>query len=308
MKKQYLPSLKSLQFFKEAGKSLSFKLAALNLNVSQAAVSQQIKSLEDYLGKSLFIRVNRTIQLSDTGQRLLPYIEQGFDQFYRGLSAISDDTSPNILRVSAIHSFTSLWLMPRLQDFQDDHPELMIQIAPSNELTNFETDEVDLAIRMGLGDYPELHEIKLMSDKLVFVASPELLKKLPNAKIEQPQDLFKLPWIEDPSPQTRLIMKRVCADLGIDSDSLVASIRSDNSMIMIEHALNGKGFTLVNRALAAKYLLSGELIQAIDFTETSPWSLYLVAPEHHFSWPKVQMFKEWLIPELRKSFTDVEAW
>lgn len=308
MKKRYLPSLKALHFFKVAGVKLSFKNAAHELNVTQAAVSQQIRSLETHIGKPLFIRLNRTIKLSDTGKILLPYIEQGFEQFYKGLSAISDDPNPHILRVSAIHSFTSLWLMPRLPKFQEKHPELMIQIAPSNELTDFETDEVDLGIRMGLGNYAGLNEVKLMSDELVFVASPALIARLPKGKITHPKDLFSLPWIEDYSPQSQDIFRQACRRYDVNHKDLVASIRTNNSMIMLEHAIDSKGFTMVNKGLAAKYLLSGELIQVLDFVQTSPWSLYLVAPEHHFAWRKVKLFQEWLIPEIQQSFKNVDTW
>jgi LysR family glycine cleavage system transcriptional activator len=308
MEKTYLPSLKSLHFFKIAGQKLSFKQAAESLNVSQAAISQQIRSLEDYLSKPLFYRNNRTTTLTETGKCLLPYIENGFEQFHMGLRAISEDLNPNILRVAAIHSFTSLWLMPRLQDFQALHPELMMQIAPSNDLTNFETDEVDLAIRMGGGDYKGLKEQKLMRDELVFVASPALLERFPNPKEYSPKQIFTLPWIEDPSPQTRVIFNKACDHYGVNSTQLTAAIRSNNSMILIEHALAGKGYTFINRGLVAQYLLNGELIQVLDFEETSPWSLYLVAPEHHFNWQKVIQFKDWILPELKLSFGDVDAW
>nr|WP_136252414.1 LysR substrate-binding domain-containing protein [Ningiella ruwaisensis] len=308
MEKAYLPSFKSLHFFMVAGQKLSFKQAAQSLNVTQAAVSQQVRSLEEYIGQALFYRNSRNTCLTETGARLLPYIENGFDQFQTGLRAISGDLNPHILRVSAIHSFTSLWLMPRLPDFQSQHPELMIQIAPSNEITNFETDEVDLAIRMGGGNYKGLKEIKLMRDDLVFVASPRLIETLPNKKITAPKEVFSLPWIEDPSPQTQEIFNKACEHYDVDAKTMTASIRSNNSMILIEHALAAKGFTFINRGLVAQYLISGELEQVLDFEETSPWSLYLVAPEHHFNWQKVANFQTWILPELRTSFGDVEAW
>ncbi|MFC4698573.1 LysR substrate-binding domain-containing protein [Glaciecola siphonariae] len=294
--KSYLPPLKSLQYFMLAGKLSSFKRAASELNISQAAVSQQIKQLESYLGLSLFERNNRETKLTVHGARLLPYIEEGFLQWQRGLASITDDNQTKVLRISAIHSFTSIFLLPRLPQFQKAHPELMVQIAPSNDLVDFKNDEIDLAIRMGSGNYQGLHEKKIMSDHLIFVVSPDLLEGRSNADAKY---IFSLPWIEDPSKGTHDVLDEACSQFHINKQSLTPTIRSNNSMMLIENALAGRGFTLVNKGLVTQYLASGELVQVLGFEAVSPWSLYLVAPKQNFEWKKVKAFEQWLVPLIK---------
>lgn len=303
--KQYLPPLKSLHVFMVAGQLRSFKQAAEQLNVTQAAVSQQIKLLEQQLGIRLFERNNRRTMLTNNGKKLLPFIEKGVSSFSEGVQAVSGDSQPNILRISAIHSFTSIWLMPRLQAFQKLHPELMVQIAPSNDLVDFEHGEIDLAIRMGEGGYEGLAEKKLMSDELILVASPKIINSIDQ---NNPNVVFNLPWIEDPSPGSQVVFKKACAQYGADWESLTSVIRSPNSMMLIENALASRGFTMVNKSLVANHLRSGDLVSLLHFSAVSPWCLFLVAPEQHFQWQKIVQFEQWIVPLLRESFADLKAW
>ena len=281
-----------------AGKTRNFKQAALELNVTQAAVSQQIKQLEQYIDLPLFERNNRETKLTVHGLRLLPFIQEGFSQFNRGLASLSGDKQAHILRISAIHSFTSIFLLPRLPEFQKAYPDLMVQIAPSSELVDFSEADIDLAIRMGGGNYKGLHEKRIMSDHLIFVVSPSLLD---NADINDAKHIFSLPWIEDPSIDTHHVFDKACERFNVDKSKLTSSIRSNDSMMLIENALAGRGFTFVNKGLVANYLASGELIQVLDFEEKSPWSIFLVAPEQHFQWQKIKLFENWLVPLLKEN-------
>lgn len=303
--KHYLPPLKSLHVFMVAGQLRSFKLAAEQLNVTQAAVSQQIKLLENQLDMQLFERNNRRTVLTNNGKKLLPFIEKGVTSFSEGIQAISDDSQPNILRISAIHSFTSIWLMPRLQMFQKLHPDLMVQIAPSNDLVDFEHGEIDLAIRMGEGGYEGLAEKKLMSDELIFVANPKIINSHDQ---DNPDVVFNLPWIEDPTPGSQQIFKKACIQYKVNWESLTSVIRSPNSMMLIENALASRGFTMVNKSLVADHLRSGDLVSLLNFSAVSPWCLFLVAPEQHFQWQKIVQFEQWIVPLLRESFADLKAW
>ncbi|GAB2683779.1 LysR substrate-binding domain-containing protein [Aliiglaciecola sp. 3_MG-2023] len=302
---QPLPPLKSLRFFMVAAELSSFKLAAEKLFVTQAAVSQQIKLLEDFLEQKLFERSNRQTQLTLSGELLLPYIQQGFTQFQSGLRAISGDANPNILRISTIHSFTSLWLMPRLPQFQKLHPELMIQLAPSNDLVDFNRGDIDLAIRMGAGGYKGLAEKKLVSDQLILVASPDIISR---QQTNNPSMVFTLPWIEDTSADIVPVFENLCKTYAVNVQELTPSIRASNSVLLIENALAGRGFTLVNKSLVADHLHNGSLLTLLEFSSPSPYSLYLVAPEQNFEWQKVKLFESWFIPLLHQSFDDLKAW
>lgn len=303
--KSYLPPLKSLQFFMVAGQLNSFKLAAQQLNVTQAAVSQQIKLLEEHLDLVLFERSNRQTRLTASGNKLLPFVEQGFGNLQDGVRAVSGDTNPHILRISAIHSFTSLWLLPRLQNFQNNHPEIMVQIAPSNELVNFATGEIDLAIRMGGGGYAGLMEKKLANDELIFVASPELLK---GADHTDPKVIFSFPWLEDTSSESQPVFETACKGFGVDTSQLTPIIRSNNSVTLIENAVSGRGFTTVVKSLVVDHLRKGSLLRLLDFSAQSPYCLYLVAPEQHFGWQKIKLFEQWFVPEIKRSYSDLDQW
>jgi LysR family glycine cleavage system transcriptional activator len=303
--KSYLPPLKSLHFFSVAARSENFKFAAERLNVTQAAVSQQIKLLEQFVNMPLFERNNRQTKLTNAGQRLLPFVESGFTSFRQGLNAIGSDPKPNVLRVSAIHSFSTIWLLPRLLDFQESHPHLLVQIAPSNDLVNFDDDEIDLAIRMGEGGYAGLNEKRLFNDKLILVASPSII---PECSKHDASLIFSKSLIQDPSRQTQIIFRGLCNKYNVDADSLTPSIVSSDSMTLIENALAGRGYTFVNKSLVAEHLLKGELVQLLDEAYPSPWALHLVAPQHHFEWEKVQQFESWFRPLLQASFGDISAW
>ena len=172
---QKLPPLSALRVFRSAAHNPSFTLAAEELFVTQAAVSHQVKSLEDWLGAPLFIRGNRKLALSDTGQRFLPYIDQMFHLLDQGLKEVKRDDRGLTLTVTVLPSFASRWLVPRLGLFLKGNPEVDFRLAPSRGLTNFQTEDMDLAIRYGSGSYPGLTSIHLMDEDIFPVCSPRIM-------------------------------------------------------------------------------------------------------------------------------------
>jgi len=139
-----LPPLKALHVFLVAAQHHIFKQAAEQLHVSQAAVSQQIRLLEEYFQEVLFERNAKQTRLSSKGRLLFPYIEQAFEQISQGVYSVTQQPNPNSLNITATHSFTSLFLGTRLSDFQSNNDELSVQFAPSNHLLNFNDDQIDL--------------------------------------------------------------------------------------------------------------------------------------------------------------------
>lgn len=302
---KYLPPLKSLQFFYMAAQYQSFKLAADKLNVSQAAVSQQIRQLEEYLGCKLFERNAKSTRLTEYGCRMLPFIAKGFDELTLGVQSVTGDPRPNILRISTLHSFTSLWLIPRLQEFQKLHPDIMVQLAPSNDLVTFNESEIDLAIRMGRGGYKGLTEKKILNDNLVFVASPKILKGVNHNDIQQ---IFNLPWIEDTTSGIQSNFEAFCQTHHINRDKLVPVIKTNNAAPLIESAVDGQGFLMVNHSLVVDHIRSGRLKTLLNYKTQSPYSLYLVAPAQQFQWKKVRLFEQWFTPKVLESFDDLDKW
>lgn len=299
MNKSYLPPLKALQYFLVAAQLSSFKMASQQLNVTQAAISQQIKILEEYFGFALFIRKTRQTQLSDKGRQLLPFVEQAFACLHQGVQLLSGDPNPKILRISAINSFTSICLLPRLHTFQSKHPDIMIQIAPTNELVDFNDGEIDLAIRMGRGIYKGLLSKPLLKEEMLLIASPSVINK---EDVLDSKKVFSLPWIEDTSTDVAPVFEALCKQTEVSPTAIMPIIRTDSSVTIIDNVMQGRGFALANRSLVLEHIGAGRLLSLLNFSHPSPFSLYLVAPEHNFGWEKVKFFENWLIPLINESF------
>ena len=172
-----LPPLKALQAFESAGRHLSFTLAAKELNVTPGAISQQIRQLEEFFEVKLFNRLNRTIVLSDGGQLLLPAIGNGFQQLREGVNLLQQRAGGGPLTITSAPSFISKWLIPRLSRFKARHPQIDVRIDTSDRLVDFSREDIDVGIRFGDGQYPELETIFLFSFDLIAVCSPELLRQ-----------------------------------------------------------------------------------------------------------------------------------
>ena len=302
---KYLPPLKSLQFFLVAGQSKNFKQAAEQLHVTQAAVSQQIRLLEENLQSKLFERTNKQTMLTEKGRMLFPFIERAFSELSKGVEVVTGDPNPQILRISTVHSFSSLWLIPRLQEFQKLHPEIMVQLAPSGELIDFKQSNIDLAIRMGRGGYADLTQKKIYDDNLIFVASPKLLVDINK---DDPEQIFRLPWIEDTSIGIQEAFQDYCNSVNFNCETLVPVIQTNDALPLIDSAVRDGGFLLVNSSLVIEHLRAGRLVKLLNYSIKSPYSLYLVAPEQQFSWKKVKLFEDWLVPKLLESFSDLDRY
>ena len=302
---RYLPPLKSLQVFLVAGQSKNFKQAAEQLNVTQAAVSQQIRLLEENLQSKLFERTNKQTTLTEKGRKLLPFIQRAFEELSSGIQVVTGDPNPQVLRISTVHSFSSLWLIPRLQEFQNSHPEIMVQLAPSSELIDFNQSNIDLAIRMGRGGYSDLIEKKIYDDNLIFVASPKLLVGINK---DNPKQILRLPWIEDTSLGIQETFQDYCKSINFKYETLVPVIQSNDALPLIDSAVQDRGFLLVNSSLVIEHIRSGRLVKLLNYSSKSPYSLYLVAPAQQFSWKKVKLFEDWLVPKLIESFSDLNRY
>jgi len=171
-----LPPLNSLRAFEAAGRHLSFSKAADELCVTPAAISQQIKIMEDYFGEPLFIRITRGLKLSEPGAQLLPYVSDAMDQMSLGVQLSMRKNERSVLTVSLTRTFGSKWLVPRLGSFYAEHPTIDIRLDGNNSLADFEKDDVDLAIRYGDGNYRDLISEKLLDNHIFPVCSPALLK------------------------------------------------------------------------------------------------------------------------------------
>jgi len=288
-----LPPLKSLQAFRAAGNSQSFKLAAAQLHVTPTAISQQIKTLEQYLGLSLFKRLTREVELTVEGRQLLPFIDQAFVSMEDGIGRLALDPEPNKLSMTVLPSFAGRWLVPRLGSFQQALPELTISLSPSLGLISFDNSDLDLAIRFGRGQYLGLSSRLLLEDYLLPVCHPALI----NTKQAALSQLVKLPYLRDAAPDMEVALAEFQQTLGVTfaKESLYLS----DSTMLVEAVLSGQGFAMLRYSLVYELLERGQLVCPVDSYLKSNYDFYLVAPPLHFKRAKVQQFETWLRSELK---------
>jgi len=285
-----MPPLKSLQVFLSAARHNSFKVAAEELFVTQAAVSQQIRILEDYFSTPLFIRENKQTRLNAQGMRLFPYIESAFEQINLGVNAVTGEPNASELKVSALHSVTSLLLIPSIHSFQAENGAICVQFTPNNKLDSFMQNDVDVAIRLGFGNYAGLESRKLTDDEIVLVASPLLA----GVNGQDPAAIFLLPLLEDTSSDIQEAIDDCCKQFHVKKSKLHSSLRTTDALPIIQNVLAGQGIAFVSRALVNKNIQSGQLVNIFDYAFASSRALFLVAPAHHFNWQKVQRFEQWV--------------
>jgi LysR family glycine cleavage system transcriptional activator len=290
-----LPPLNSLRYFLVAAQTLSFKKAAEQLFVTQAAISQHIKTLEIHLGVPLFIRGTRQVTLTEDGNRLIPLIQAGFDNFNTGIALLTEDATPDVLNITVVESLSTRWLVPRLQFFQEQHPEIRVRLEPCNIVKEFSGTDIDLAIRFGEGQYPGLESRFLLDDKYVLVCHPSLIS--PDIS---PQDLYTLPLLEESGPVTGEAWQAFLLKNNLQENSFNKTLEVDDSTVtIIDAALAGQGFAMLRYNLIYQQIQRRQLITLFDFSHPSVYSYYLVAPSHHFNKPKVQLFEKWLNQALK---------
>src|SRR6266436_8212994 len=182
-----LPSLNGLRAFEAAARHLSFTQAASELNVTQTAISHQIRRLEEELGIRLFVRKNRALSLTPEAREYLPGIRAAFNDLRLATDRLLRKGDDNVLTISTLASLAAKWLLPRLSAFQEAHPDIDVRITTSTGLIDFRGGDVDAAIRYGRGNWPGLRAEWLMADQLFPVCSPTLLTG--DKPLRRPEDL-----------------------------------------------------------------------------------------------------------------------
>ncbi|MCH8552662.1 MAG: LysR family transcriptional regulator [Natronospirillum sp.] len=291
-----LPPLTSLRAFWYVAERHSFKAAAEALFVTQAAVSHQIRQLEEALGVSLFERGNREVRLTREGQRLLPYVQQGFSALRAGVTLVKDDADPHVLGLSVQPGFAGRWLLPRLGGFHQLHPDIRVQVQVDTGKEAFSDGTMDLAIRYGKGRFPGLRSELILRDSLMVVAAPEFVGT------HQPtlENLGELARLESVG-HSDLGWTAWLAEQGRQVHSPCALSVADESLLL-DAVLSGHGVALVRRSLVQDLLEQDRLVAVFDAELELEGGYYLTAPEAHFVRVKVRYFVQWLREELRQSF------
>jgi len=281
--------LNAVRVFEAVAAQRSFSAAADALHVTTAAVSMQIKSLEQFLQVRLFRRNRRDVQLTAEGESLLPYVCRGLDELELGFRALKSARG-SALVVSVLGSFLHRWFLPRLPAFRETHPKIDLQIRASPALAVFARDDVHVAIRFGRGGWPRVHAERLMDEWLVAVCAPELLKRY--GRLRGPGDTGDYPLLHSSSEPWEIWLT------GNDEDKElwpVTGTAFDDSVAVVHAAEQGQGLALVRWSLAADQIAEGRVVLAHPHALRFARSYHFVCPESYLSLPKVAAFREWLL-------------
>lgn len=291
---RHLPPLNALRFFEAAARHRSFVRAAEELHVTPAAVSQQIKLLEDYLGVSLFKR-GRTLVLNESAHDALHLVSDAFDQLERAMLRVHSGSIAGPLNVSTPPVFAARWLIPRMDDFYARYPDVEIHLLATRRVVDFSMEEVDVAIRFGSEPHPGLSVESLMPEVIVPVAAPGLA-----ATIKNPNDLTHANLIEDDWHIMRGAFpewKALLGSLGV-VDVALNIRRFGDADLAIQAAINGLGITLTWQSLVLNDLKSGRLARVLNHSIPTDLSYQLVMPKNKAVLSKVAAFRAWLFEQV----------
>jgi LysR family transcriptional regulator, glycine cleavage system transcriptional activator len=288
-----LPSLNGLRAFEAAARHLSFTNAASELNVTQTAISHQIRRLEEELGIRLFVRQNRALALTPEARDYLPGVRAAFNDLRLATDRVLRRDSDHVLTVSTLASLAAKWLLPRLSSFQEAHPGIDVRITTSTALVDFRAGDVDAAIRYGRGNWAGLRADWLTADELFPVCSPALLTG--DKPLRCPEDLAN---------QTLLHSSGGYDDdwrLWLTAAGLPANISKqpgltfDLILMTVQAAIDGFGVAMGRTSYVEADIAKGRLVVPFKITLPADAGFYLVSPEAKADSPKLRAFRQWLV-------------
>jgi LysR family glycine cleavage system transcriptional activator len=294
-----LPPLGALHAFEAAARLLSFKAAAAELHVTPGAVSQQIKLLEDRLGVVLFLRRARSIQLTEAGRLLLPPAQRAFRLLSDAVVRVRESDASKVLTVSLLPSFASHWFVPRLGSFSARHPEIDVRISATQLLADLERDDVDIAIRYGLGHYPGLHVEHVLAEELFPVCSPALLKGA--VPLKQLEDLARHTLLHDEARQEWPLWLTAAGVKNVDATRGPSFSLWDLALLA---AVAGHGVALGRSTLTAQYLKTRQLVRPFKISSPAALGYYFVCLPERVKEPKIMAFRSWLLEAIAASKTE----
>lgn len=282
-----LPPLTMLRVFEEVARHRSFNRAAESLNVTQGAVSRQIKQLEEYLGISLFLRTPRGLTLTEAGSALAPHLGEAFDQMERALQAVRVPNLRQRLRILAPPTWGTRWLSPRLRTFLQRYPDISLSVTSHQDGEN--AGELDCRIRFGLQQAANCHSELLVMERHIAVASPDLFDT------GQPPELNAHPLLHILHEGRRLKVwenwLEAMGRTGVDASSGIEFSTLDQ---VIHTTLAGGGLAVIDRQMIERELLSGSLLPITPVEVIGPYGYWLDIASDKLGLSKVQRFQDWL--------------
>lgn len=292
-----LPPLSALRLFEAAARHLSFKAAGTELHRSPSAVSHAIRALEKQLGVTLFHRSPGGLVLSEAGSAYLPEVRVALDRLASATAALPGGKPgarrPQRLTLSVAPSFGLRWLIPKLPAFNEQHPDIAVSLDTSHRRVDFDREGIDLAIRMGRGDWPDLQADSLLGEYLVPVCAPELARA-----IENPADLARQTLLQVTSVSEDWAAWARLAAIDADDIDLEQGPRFDNIDMALKAAAAGLGVAIGRRPLIDADLESGRLVQVLGPPQPASTAYWLTGGKDVLQRPAAACFREWVCGEI----------
>jgi len=289
-----LPPLAAIRVFESAARHMSFTRAAAELGMTQAAVSYQIKLLEERLGAPLFLRQPRALQLTEAGQWLAPRTSEAFELLREAYARFGEREQATLI-VNTMHTFAAQWLSPRLGKFQLQHPKIAVRMETTQRLVDFSREEVDVVVRSGKGKWHGLASLKLVDVRFTPMVSPELAAKVGGLKTHE--DLLKVPLLDPVDPWW---------DRWFEAHQLPISAlsREDAPSIMLQTitagaAVAGAGAALLIPEFFELEVAAGRLIAPYEALSEDGNAYWLAYPEGRRNIPKIKAFRDWIATEIK---------
>lgn len=292
-----IPPLNGLRAFEAAARHLSFSRAAEELFVTPAAISHQIKGLEDFLGVTLFKRMPRAVILTEEAQMVLPIITEAFDRLDQAAGLLMDNKASGVLTVTSAPTFAAKWLLPNLDSFTEKYPDISVRLDARLDTVDFDRDGVDVGVRLGSGKYPGMRTDRLFAETVAVVCHPKVMEG-PHP-LHEPSDLkhhtlLHVDWgkkLEGPVPDWAMWLKSAGVD---DVDPTKGPVFTVEDMA-IAAAVRGNGIALASVYAVRDEINKGNLVVPFARKIEATASYWVVAPERTADNAKVKAFREWIL-------------
>ncbi len=287
----------NLRSFEAVSRHLNFRAAAEELALTQSAVSRQIQSLEEEVGLSLFLRHTRAVELTSAGALLLRAVAPSLERIDSAVRQVRQSLGRRSVSITTFASFASMWLIPRMEAFQRDHPDIDIRIDATDTSVDLDLADVDLALRYGPAAGMPAQAVRMFGEQLTPVASPWLLKG--NAAIKKPADLARFALIEAGDAHRThlewLTWRRWLESQGLPKFEAKRWLYFNYAYQMVQAALTGQGIVLARLPLIAESLASGDLVEPLPRTRIeSPMAYWLIVGPRSAQRPEIKAFIDWL--------------
>lgn len=299
MVRRRLPPLSSLRAFEAASRHLNFEKAGDELAVTASAVGQQVKALEAWLERPLFVRLpSKGVALTEAGERYAGSISDALDRLQEATAQALRRAGPRSLTVSTLPSLAANWLIPRLGSLREQYPDLDVRVSVSSERTDFAREDVDVVIRFGRGQYPGMRTDLLMDETFFPVCSAALLGN-PDRPLREPADLRHHTLLHDIVTHVPdyITWDRWLETVGVSGIDTTRGPRFSHTFLTLQAAASGQGVALATSVLIGDYLEAGRLARPFTQEVRGPYQYLIVCPEATADRPAIVQFRTWLLAQ-----------